>query len=81
MIYFLNNNKNISFLYRKLSLQNVEIIVADISTFEMEGSYDRIFSIEMFEVLINMLNFFWKKKCLLLIWLDFLLAFTAYEKL
>lgn len=27
--------------------------MADISTFEMEGSYDRIYSIEMFEV-----NFF-----------------------
>ncbi|KAK4388719.1 (S)-coclaurine N-methyltransferase [Sesamum angolense] len=32
-----------------LQLQNVEIIVADISTFDMEASYDRIFSIEMFE--------------------------------
>lgn len=31
-------------------LQNVEIIVADISTFDMEASYDRIFSIGMFEV-------------------------------
>jgi (S)-coclaurine N-methyltransferase len=28
----------------------VEIIVADISTFEMQASYDRIYSIEMFEV-------------------------------
>lgn len=35
---------------RDLELQNVEIIVADISTFYMEASYDRIFSIEMFEV-------------------------------
>ncbi|GMG99129.1 hypothetical protein Nepgr_000969 [Nepenthes gracilis] len=34
---------------RDLQLQNVEIIVADISTFEMEATYDRIFSIEMFE--------------------------------
>ncbi|KAG9133477.1 hypothetical protein Leryth_013284 [Lithospermum erythrorhizon] len=34
---------------RDLKLQNVEIIVADISTFDMEGSFDRIFSIEMFE--------------------------------
>ncbi|XP_056176911.1 (S)-coclaurine N-methyltransferase-like isoform X2 [Syzygium oleosum] len=34
---------------RNLQLQNVEIIVADISTHEMEASYDRIFSIEMFE--------------------------------
>ncbi|KAL5079687.1 hypothetical protein RYX36_008108, partial [Vicia faba] len=33
----------------ELQLQNVDIIVADISTFEMEASYDRIFSIEMFE--------------------------------
>jgi 16S rRNA G527 N7-methylase RsmG len=37
-------------LVRELQLQNVDIIVADISTFEMEASYDRIFSIEMFEV-------------------------------
>ncbi|RZC49520.1 hypothetical protein C5167_017946 [Papaver somniferum] len=35
---------------RELQLQNVEIIVADISTFEMEGSYDRITSIGMFEM-------------------------------
>lgn len=34
-------------------LQNLEIIVADISTFEMEASYDRIFSIEMFEHMKN----------------------------
>ncbi|KAJ6758319.1 hypothetical protein OIU74_025067 [Salix koriyanagi] len=34
---------------RDLQLQNVEIIVADISTFEMQASYDRIYSIEMFE--------------------------------
>ncbi|KAK0571147.1 hypothetical protein LWI29_012393 [Acer saccharum] len=38
---------------RVLELQNVEIIVADISTFEMEASYDRIFSIEMFEHMKN----------------------------
>ncbi|KAJ4709013.1 (S)-coclaurine N-methyltransferase-like [Melia azedarach] len=36
-----------------LELQNVDIIVADISTFEMEASYDRIFSIEMFEHMKN----------------------------
>lgn len=36
-----------------LQLQNVEIKVADISTFEMDGSYDRIFSIEMFEHMKN----------------------------
>ncbi|KAI3496385.1 hypothetical protein L1887_38746 [Cichorium endivia] len=40
----------------KLGLKNVEIIVADISTFEMEGSYDRIFSIEMFEHMKNYKN-------------------------
>ncbi|KDP34060.1 hypothetical protein JCGZ_07631 [Jatropha curcas] len=34
---------------RDLQLQNAEIIVADISTFEMEASYDRICSIGMFE--------------------------------
>ncbi|CAK7352868.1 unnamed protein product [Dovyalis caffra] len=38
---------------RDLQLQNVEIIVADISTFEMEASYDRIYSIEMFEHMKN----------------------------
>ncbi|XP_054798618.1 (S)-coclaurine N-methyltransferase-like isoform X2 [Prosopis cineraria] len=38
---------------RDLMLQNVEIIVADISTFEMDASYDRIFSIEMFEHMKN----------------------------
>ncbi|PIN21542.1 hypothetical protein CDL12_05752 [Handroanthus impetiginosus] len=34
---------------RDFELRNVEIIVADISTFDMEASYDRIFSIGMFE--------------------------------
>ena len=43
-------NHSVSLFHRELHLQNVEIIVADISTFEMEASYDRIFSIEMFEV-------------------------------
>ncbi|CAI9093747.1 OLC1v1029308C1 [Oldenlandia corymbosa var. corymbosa] len=38
---------------RARQLQNLEIIVADISTFEMEASYDRIFSIEMFEVWLS----------------------------
>ncbi|KAL3361065.1 hypothetical protein AABB24_014132, partial [Solanum stoloniferum] len=38
---------------RELQLQNLEIIVADISTFEMEESYDRILSIEMFEHMKN----------------------------
>ncbi|PON95978.1 S-adenosyl-L-methionine-dependent methyltransferase [Trema orientale] len=38
---------------RDLELDNVEIVVADISTFEMEGSFDRIFSIEMFEHMKN----------------------------
>lgn len=38
---------------RNRQLENVEIIVADISTFEMEASYDRIFSIEMFEVKLS----------------------------
>lgn len=38
------------YLNRDHHLQNVEIIVADISSFEMEASYDRIYSIEMFEV-------------------------------
>ncbi|XP_062097231.1 (S)-coclaurine N-methyltransferase isoform X2 [Humulus lupulus] len=38
---------------RELELENVEIIVADISTFEMESSFDRIYSIEMFEHMKN----------------------------
>ncbi|XP_022139475.1 (S)-coclaurine N-methyltransferase isoform X2 [Momordica charantia] len=38
---------------RDLQLHNVNIIVADISTFEMEAEYDRIFSIEMFEHMKN----------------------------
>nr|QGQ64077.1 WRKY transcription factor 54 [Santalum album] len=38
---------------RDRQLQNVDIIVADISTYEMEASYDRIFSIEMFEHMKN----------------------------
>ncbi|KAJ7966394.1 (S)-coclaurine N-methyltransferase-like [Quillaja saponaria] len=38
---------------RELQLQNVEIIVADIGVFEMEASYDRIFSVEMFEHMKN----------------------------
>ncbi|KAH7523850.1 (S)-coclaurine N-methyltransferase [Ziziphus jujuba] len=38
---------------RDLKLQNVEIIVADISTFEMEATYDRLISIEMFEHMKN----------------------------
>lgn len=36
--------------HRDLQLSNVKIIVADISKFEMEASFDRIISIEMFEV-------------------------------
>ncbi|KGN55357.1 (S)-coclaurine N-methyltransferase [Cucumis sativus] len=36
-----------------LQLHNVNIIVADISTYEMEAEYDRIFSIEMFEHMKN----------------------------
>ncbi|XP_042397117.1 (S)-coclaurine N-methyltransferase-like isoform X1 [Zingiber officinale] len=38
---------------RHLELPNVEIIVADISNFEMEASFDRIVSIEMFEHMKN----------------------------
>lgn len=38
---------------RNRQLENVEIIVADISVFDMEASYDRIFSIEMFEHMKN----------------------------
>ncbi|KAJ4844329.1 hypothetical protein Tsubulata_050485 [Turnera subulata] len=35
---------------RDLQLHNLETIVADISTFEIVASYDRIFSVGMFEV-------------------------------
>ncbi|PSS19342.1 (S)-coclaurine N-methyltransferase [Actinidia chinensis var. chinensis] len=38
---------------RDLQLQNLEVIVADISTFDMDAAYDRIFSIEMFEHMKN----------------------------
>ncbi|KAJ4951578.1 hypothetical protein NE237_028410 [Protea cynaroides] len=38
---------------RELQLQNVEIIVGDISTYEMEASFDRVLSIEMFEHMKN----------------------------
>lgn len=38
---------------RELQLSNLEIIVADISKFDMEASYDRILSIEMFEHMKN----------------------------
>ncbi|KAL6839388.1 hypothetical protein ACP4OV_030658 [Aristida adscensionis] len=38
---------------RENELSNVEIIVADISKFEMERSFDRIISIEMFEHMKN----------------------------
>lgn len=38
---------------RDLQLSNVNIIVADISKFEMESSFDRVISIEMFEHMKN----------------------------
>ncbi|KAL5663961.1 hypothetical protein ACJX0J_024069, partial [Zea mays] len=38
---------------REYELSNIEIIVADISKFEMERSFDRIVSIEMFEHMKN----------------------------
>lgn len=41
---------NTAIMFRENELSNVEIIVADISKFEMERSFDRIVSIEMFEV-------------------------------
>lgn len=62
---------------RDLELQNVEIIVADISTFDMEASYDRIFSIEMFEVL----NLTPSKLVLTGIMTFVRVSGTAYEKL
>jgi cyclopropane fatty-acyl-phospholipid synthase-like methyltransferase len=41
---------SLQFCFRDNELSNIEIIVADISKFEMERSFDRIVSIEMFEV-------------------------------
>ncbi|XP_078432110.1 (S)-coclaurine N-methyltransferase-like isoform X3 [Wolffia australiana] len=38
---------------RELQLSNVNIIVADISKFEMEAAFDRVISIEMFEHMKN----------------------------
>ncbi|XP_042488486.1 (S)-coclaurine N-methyltransferase-like [Macadamia integrifolia] len=38
---------------REMQLQNVDIIVGDISTYEMEASFDRVLSIEMFEHMKN----------------------------
>ncbi|CAH2066026.1 unnamed protein product [Thlaspi arvense] len=38
---------------RKLGIKNIKIIVGDISTFEDEGTYDRVFSIGMFEHMKN----------------------------
>ncbi|CAL5350448.1 unnamed protein product [Camellia sinensis] len=39
--------------HRDLLLQNLEVIVADIGTFDIDASHDRIFSIEMFEHMKN----------------------------
>ncbi|KAF5938800.1 hypothetical protein HYC85_023059 [Camellia sinensis] len=39
--------------HRDLQLQNLEVIVADIGTFDMDASYGRIFSIEMLEHMKN----------------------------
>lgn len=44
---------------RDLQLSNIDIIVADISNFEMEASFDRVISIEMFEVYNFLLPRFW----------------------
>lgn len=40
----------LTFLCRERQLTNVKIIVADISNFVMEDQFDRVISIEMFEV-------------------------------
>lgn len=58
---------------RGLLLSNVEIIVADISKFDMEASFDRILSIEMFEhmknykELLNKISKWMKEDSLLLV--------------
>nr|ACF83348.1 unknown [Zea mays] len=44
---------SLQFCFRDNELSNIEIIVADISKFEMERSFDRIVSIEMFEHMKN----------------------------
>ena len=46
----LSNILPLQLCFRENKLPNIEIIVADISKFEMERSFDRIVSIEMFEV-------------------------------
>lgn len=70
---------------RDFQLQNVEIIAGDISTFDMEASFDRIFSIEMFEVHRILAIFQYRSrginKCLSRL-MRFLCSIeTAYEKL
>ncbi|KAF4399168.1 hypothetical protein G4B88_023762 [Cannabis sativa] len=46
-------NDHIDQRCRELGVENVEIIVANISTFEVERSFDRIYSIGMFEHMKN----------------------------
>ncbi|XP_048328828.1 (S)-coclaurine N-methyltransferase-like [Ziziphus jujuba] len=48
---------------RDLQLQNVEIIAADITTFEREACYDRIFSIGTFEHMKNYRDLLKKISC------------------
>lgn len=48
---FSSLSSTLHFCFRRdLQLRNLDVIVADISTFDMDATYDRIFSIEMFEV-------------------------------
>lgn len=48
---FFSLSSTLHFCFRRdLQLQNLDVIVADICTFDMDATYDRIFSIEMFEV-------------------------------
>ncbi|CAI5951338.1 unnamed protein product [Closterium sp. NIES-64] len=43
----------IAALYRKRGINNVRIITADMNTFQAEGTFDRVVSVEMFEHMKN----------------------------
>ena len=74
-----------SSFHRDLQLKNLEVIVADISTFDMDAAYDRIFSIGMFEVFKFFILLFPKESHDVYCWIGFKNLFcslkTAYEEL
>ena len=61
--------------WRKRGIQNIEIIVRDISTFEHEGTYDRVLSIEMFEVNIYFLGI----NFIIMLYLSKLIVFSIWK--